>query len=125
MSRTVHDNGGGFLGKGKTSFHEEKPNVGFEILPFPNPQPLSRKAVYFFSRGITLPEIICPCRVQSLMLLSAVKQPAEKTAQTVLFCFLPVITLLLLKPFFKRQTEKFTQKKRHLQPEMPFAFSAD
>ena len=35
------------MGKGKTSFHEKRPNVGTEVFPFPKPQPFSRKAAYF------------------------------------------------------------------------------
>ena len=38
------------LGEGKNFFSREKPNVGFEILPFPKPQPFSRKAKYFFGQ---------------------------------------------------------------------------
>ena len=64
------------LGEGENFFSREKPNVGFDILPFPKPQPLSRKAECFFCRYDALPEIICPFSRKAECFLAWAQPPA-------------------------------------------------
>ena len=48
------------LGEGENFFSREKPNVGFGVLPFPKPQPLSRKAEYFFAGTMPCRRLFAP-----------------------------------------------------------------